>query len=169
MKWQKFEAIRKQHPWIKQFVGTLEMNTNRKNDIWDKKQEKQKFRDWVEKNLDWIIFRPVESLRSQFGRSNFTVHRLEEGNKEKNLYYPHIECRIYYILFHVEGAKPFMQKFCVDLIPIEENIEWLLKKRPYASKVILDGVVEMIWSARTVSGKMQQRLDIWLLPENFTP
>jgi hypothetical protein len=172
MKWKKFEAIRKQHPWIKQFVGTLEMHTNRGNDIWGKRQEMESFRDWVRNNLDCIIFLSTESLKEILKDYECVTHG-EEINENKNIYYPHWSYRVRYILYHQNGSKDFKKPFSAKYCPfynevLADKINWLKREFPADDPIIIDAILIITWSARTVSGKMQQRLNIWLLPENFT-
>jgi hypothetical protein len=171
MKWQKFEAIRKQYPWIKRFVGTLEMNTNRKNDIWDKNQEVRSFRDWVKNNLDCICFRSLESLKEFLKKDNYVAYGLEL-DWSKNIYYPHWSYGVCYILYHgspEDITKPFSAKHCLDHgALLGERMKWLKNHSPEKS-IVLDGVIVVTWSARAATNKVKQRMDIWLLPENFTP
>jgi len=167
MKWNKYASIQKQYPWIRKFIGTLEMNTNRKNGIWDATREKQGLRDWVKNNLDRIVFNSPDSLGKILKEDNYVVDGLEM-DRDKNIYYPHWVCGIFYVLYHEEGGEKFSKKYCLNRHQLlGETMDWLQEDRLNTKKLFLDGVIEMVWSARTVSGKIQQKLDIWLLPENF--
>jgi hypothetical protein len=170
MKWQKFEVVRKLNPWIKPFVGTLDMHVNKKHGIWDEKQERQAFRDWVKNNLGHIAFRSPDSLLTRLNDEREIVLRSETvRDKNISICYPYLIRKVDYVLYHLGKAKPLSENFCLNSNQkLRDSIIWFQKKSLIRNIFVLDGVMTIGWKARTASGKMEQDLDVWLVPENFT-
>ncbi len=170
MKWQKFEAIRKQHSWIKKFIGTLEMHVNKKHGVWDEKQERQGFQEWIKNNLGYIAFRSLDSLSTQLNDEKEVILRPETvRDKDISICYPYLAYKVDYILYHLEKDKPFSKNICLDSNQkLGDVIAWFQKKSLIRNIFVPDGVLRVEWSARTASGKIEQELNVWLLPENFT-
>jgi len=172
MKWQKFSAIRKQHPWIKQFVGIPDIYVNRKRGIWDKKQEGKIFKDWVRNRLDYIVFRSIDSL-PDFLCENYVTQRLEhvtqrlEINIDNNIRYPYWSYGVYYILYHnADNVRPFSKKYCPESgSSLGDGMKWL--RNDCSEKLVFDGILFVMWSARVFSGTIKQAINVWLLPEDF--
>lgn len=160
MKWKNYKDYEFQYPWLKDFVGTRKIHLNEKRGLL---KAGKVFRDWVENNLNYIIFRPLQSLlnfpdekKSQFSQGHFV-------DDERNIHYPWFSDSQYYILYHSDDQLRFsgLRKFCLweDKYTVSEKIEWIKSQ-----SFIPDAVLRIIWKIDTAEAcRMTQEINIWLL------
>lgn len=175
MKLNKFNETRKKYPWILQFVGIPKMLVGQEDDVGGRKRKIQKQKEWVRSNLEYINFRNITSPNAIKDLLNASEHVTcgQEINMEINTYYPCWSYRVCYILYHYDCAfledakKSFSAKYCLDHgATLTEKISWL-KSRYFSEKLVIDGILAVTWSARTINGDFRQRISGWF-PQGFT-
>ncbi|MFC1598462.1 hypothetical protein ACFL2U_00400 [Patescibacteria group bacterium] len=160
MKWNKFEAILDENPWLRGFVGSSKVISALNNYPADK--AKAMLKEWVRTRINFVAFRPFESL-------NILETNMRNGNG------PDYTWVHYKILLHIEGEAFAYRARSVawdveedeDETSIRKVIEHLITwHQLYWAKqgkgLIFDAVI------KETGNETSRSLEIFRFPEGFS-
>lgn len=172
MKWQNFVNVTSVNPWVRNHVGSLELQSLL---LGLSSEAKQQFREYVQKNLEYIAFRPFNSFNGNMGSYEEFRHVVDEANRSEKYWVG--ENRNVSIRYHIEGfEQPFARlrhinkSFYNEIVQILDlpNSEHWAKQ---GGKIIIDAVVMVntmhnVWRGNK-RRPLNQCVDVYLCPPNY--
>ncbi len=161
MKWNKFQEISKQHPYL---ADTL---------VW--RGTCQDTKEFVRKKVGFIAFRPFEKL-------DLSATQVYESSPLKSKYiYAKMECYKgveYQIVFHIEGEAEGSRLHHVTFNEIGDNIQahinevirWFKGCDVFSGKqIIWERVVKRTVKGSSYAGLTEMNLEIYQFPQGYHP
>ncbi len=168
MKWQKFEQILTENPWIQYHIGSPWLRSLPANVPAD--EARKQLREYVRVHVDYIAFRPFADL-------NFNWTNREEYTEVPHPTYRNMKFwrgtrRDLSIRFHIEGPdQPFERLRYVDSHVGKEMVsiaEWHSKYWAKQGCALRIGAVVAIESqSNDVTKFSRQRLEIYPFPADW--
>lgn len=162
MNFKKFNENVGRDPWLLRFVGTRDIIAGVQYD-----EHKKKLEEWVEKQLEYIVFRDFEyfyaALESELKVDVYGLYTLVN-----------MTANIMYAVYHRVGDEKTFSRVARIYNPIRKNdlghiTSESIKNSMAVSmeereRVVCDAVVIDIWKASTADGSLSQSIVAFKIP-----